>query len=67
MARKEKTDYKGSPPNNLYVVWVDGRWRFYTNPTIASKRFVQMSGDGKPTQLLRFEAVEIIGEANITK
>lgn len=67
MARKEKTDYKGSPPSSLYVVWVNGKWRFYTNPTIASKRFLQISANGTPTQLLRYEAAEIVGEANITK
>jgi hypothetical protein len=58
MARKEKADYKGVPPSSLYVVWVNGKWRFYTNPTMASKRYLEMVQAGKPTQLIRYEAAE---------
>jgi len=67
MARKEKVDYKGSPPSSLYVVWVDGKWRFYTGPGMASKRYLEMIQTGKPTQMIRYEAAEIVGEANIKR
>lgn len=67
MARKEKKDYKSQPPTQLYIVWVDGKWRFYKNSTQASKRFIEASDADSRAQLIRYEAVEIVGEANIDR
>jgi len=67
MARKEKKDYSSQPPTQLYIVWIDGKWRFYKNATQASRRFVEASSSGLRAQLIRYEAIEIIGEANIDR
>lgn len=67
MARKEKFDYKGTPPTDLFIVWENGKWRFYTKQNAATKRFLQMQDAGKPTQLLRYEIQEIVGESNIKR
>jgi hypothetical protein len=67
MARKEKKDYSSQPPTQLYIVWIDGKWRFYKNATQASRRFVEASGSGSRAQLIRYEAIEIVGEANIDR
>lgn len=67
MARKEKKDYAGQPPTQLYIVWVDGKWRFYKNMTQASKKFMAASDSGARVQLIRYEATEIVGEANIDR
>jgi hypothetical protein len=67
MARKEKKDYLSQPPTQLYIVWVDGRWRFYKNATQASRRFMEASDAGQRAQLIRYEAAEIVGEANIDR
>jgi hypothetical protein len=67
MARKEKKDYYSQPPTQLYIVWVDGKWRFYKNSSQASKRFMEASDAGSRVQLIRYEAAEIVGESNIDR
>lgn len=67
MARKEKKDYLSQPPTQLYIVWVDGKWRFYKNAGQASRRFMEASDAGSRTQLIRYEAAEIVGESNIDR
>lgn len=67
MARKEKKDYLSQPPTQLYIVWVNGKWRFYKNAAQASRRFMEASDAGHRAQLIRYEAAEIVGEANIDR
>lgn len=67
MVRKEKKDYLSQPPTQLYVVWVDGKWRFYKNAGQASRRFTEASDAGSRVQLIRYEATEIVGESNIDR
>jgi hypothetical protein len=67
MTRKEKKDYRSQPPTQLYIVWVDGKWRFYKNSAQASRRFIEAADADSRAQLIRYEAVEIVGEANIDR
>lgn len=67
MARKEKSDYTGKPEDNLYVVWVDGKYRVYKSLSQANSRYLEASEQGKPTQFIRYEISEIVAEANIRR
>lgn len=62
MPRKEKSKYKGTPNDEVYVVWIDGEWAIYKELSRASVQFSNAQNARKPAQILRYQVTEVIGD-----
>lgn len=60
MSRKELPEYAGDVPLDVYVVWVEGRYRIYISPGQATRRYMKAKKSGLAAKITRFAQKEVM-------
>lgn len=59
-------DYIGDEPDELYVIWSDGKWRFYASLGQAQRFYLRVINEGKTAKFVRYSDKSYIGKASNT-